>query len=165
MKGYTPQRTRHLSNCEPPRSPSHLDPLYPLSTSSTLSHTPFLLPAAMDHYGALDPHHFSPSPSPGGLPPDCLMPHNSQLSSSSTFPRIHYNSHFDQGDFGPAADSIGGISTGTLGTSMSMGMGLGVGRTAMITSGSATISGKKHRTALRNFHKKLQMHAAKHHKS
>uniref|UniRef100_A0A9J7YGI8 Discs, large (Drosophila) homolog-associated protein 4b n=1 Tax=Cyprinus carpio carpio TaxID=630221 RepID=A0A9J7YGI8_CYPCA len=141
MKGYTPQRTRHLSNCEPPRSPSHLDPLYPLSTSSTLSHTPFLLPAAMDHYGALDPHHFSPSPSPGGLPPDCLMPHNNQLSSSSTFPRIHYNSHFDQGDFGHTADSIGGISSGTLGTSMSMGMGLGVGRTAMITSGSATISG------------------------
>uniref|UniRef100_A0A8C2QBC1 Discs, large (Drosophila) homolog-associated protein 4b n=1 Tax=Cyprinus carpio TaxID=7962 RepID=A0A8C2QBC1_CYPCA len=107
MKGYTPQRTRHLSNCEPPRSPSHLDPLYPLSTSSTLSHTPFLLPAAMDHYGALDPHHFSPSPSPGGLPPDCLMPHNNQLSSSSTFPRIHYNSHFDQGEFGHTADRAG----------------------------------------------------------
>ncbi|XP_016123560.1 disks large-associated protein 4 isoform X2 [Sinocyclocheilus grahami] len=134
MKGYTPQRTRHPSDCEPPRSPSHRDPLYPPSASSTLSHAPFLLPAAMEHYGALDPHHFSPSP-------DCLMPLNSQLSSSSTFPRIHYNSHFDQGDFGPTADSIGGISTGTLGTSMSMGMGLGVGRTAMITSGSATISG------------------------
>ncbi|XP_016313575.1 disks large-associated protein 4-like [Sinocyclocheilus anshuiensis] len=134
MKGYTPQRTRHLSDCEPPRSPSHRDPLYPPSTSSTLSHAPFLLPAAMEHYGTLDPYHFSPSP-------DCLMPLNSQLSSSSTFPRIHYNSHFDQGDFGPTADSIGGISTGTLGTSMSMGMGLGVGRTAMITSGSATISG------------------------
>ncbi|XP_067314946.1 disks large-associated protein 4 isoform X3 [Pseudorasbora parva] len=142
MKGYTPQRTRHLSNCEPPRSPSHLDPLYPPSASSTLSHSPFFVPAAMDHYGTLDPHHFSPSPGPGGLPPDCLMPLNNQLSSSSTFPRIHYNSHFDQGEFGhSAADSIGGISTGTLGTSMSMGMGLGVGRTAMITSGSATISG------------------------
>ncbi|XP_052454935.1 disks large-associated protein 4 isoform X1 [Carassius gibelio] len=141
MKGYTPQRTRHVSDCEPPRSPRHLDPLYPPSTSSTLSHTPFHLPAAMDHYGALDPHHFSPSPNPGGLPPDCLMPLNNQLSSSSTFPRIHYNSHFDQGDFGHTADSIGGISSGTLGTSMSMGMGLGVGRTAMITSGSATISG------------------------
>ncbi|XP_043098134.1 disks large-associated protein 4 isoform X4 [Puntigrus tetrazona] len=134
MKGYTPQRTRHLSECEPPRSPSHREPLYPPSASSTLSHAPFLLPAAMEHYGALDPHHFSPTP-------DCLMPLNNQLSSSSTFPRIHYNSHFDQGDFGPGADSIGGISTGTLGTSMSMGMGLGVGRTAMITSGSATISG------------------------
>ncbi|XP_073707437.1 disks large-associated protein 4-like isoform X1 [Garra rufa] len=141
MKGYTPQRTRHLSNCEPPRSPSHLDPVYPPSASSTLSHTPFLVPAAMDHYGALDPHHFSPSPSTGGLPPDCLMPLNNQLSSSSTFPRIHYNSHFDQDDYGHTADNIGGISTGTLGTSMSMGMGLGVGRTAMITSGSATISG------------------------
>ncbi|XP_016344731.1 disks large-associated protein 4 [Sinocyclocheilus anshuiensis] len=134
MKGYTPQRTRPLSDCEPPRSPSRQDPLYPPSASSTLSHAPFLLPAAMEHYGTLDPHHFSPSP-------DCLMPLNNQLSSSSTFPRIHYNSHFDQGDFGHTADSIGEISSGTLGTSMSMGMGLGVGRTAMITSGSATISG------------------------
>ncbi|XP_077055997.1 disks large-associated protein 4 isoform X2 [Siphateles boraxobius] len=142
MKGYTPQRTRHLSNCEPPRSPSHRDPMYPPSASSTLSRTPFHVPPAMDHYGTLDPHHFSPSPGPGGLPPDCLMPLNNQLSSSSTFPRIHYNSHFDQGEFGHSgADSIGGISTGTLGTSMSMGMGLGMGRTAMITSGSATISG------------------------
>ncbi|XP_056606459.1 disks large-associated protein 4 isoform X3 [Triplophysa dalaica] len=142
MKGYTPQRNRHLSDCEPPRSPGHLGSLYPPSASSTLSHTPFLLPAAMDHYGVLDPHHFSPSPNPGGLPPDCLMPLNNQLSSSSTFPRINYNSHFDQGEYGHSAgDSIGGIGTGTLGTSMSMGMGLGVGRTAMITSGSATISG------------------------
>ncbi|XP_017553400.1 disks large-associated protein 4 isoform X2 [Pygocentrus nattereri] len=145
MKGYTPQRSRHLSDCEPPRSPVHLDPLYPPSASSTLSRTPYLLPGAMDHYGALDPHHFSPSPSPG-LPPDCLLPLNNQLSSSSTFPRIHYNSHYEQGDFSPpGGDSIGGISTGTLGTSMSMGMGmgmgLGVGRTTMITSGSATISG------------------------
>ncbi|XP_073809602.1 disks large-associated protein 4 isoform X2 [Danio rerio] len=136
MKAFTPQRTRHLSDCEPPRSPAHLGSVYPPS------HTPYLLPSAMDHYGALDPHHFSPAPGPGGLPPDCLMPLNNQLSSSSTFPRIHYNSHFDQGEFGPSgADSIGGISTGTMGTSMSMGMGLGVGRTAMITSGSATISG------------------------
>ncbi|XP_022531421.1 disks large-associated protein 4 isoform X1 [Astyanax mexicanus] len=146
MKGYTPQRSRHLSDCEPPRSPAHLDPLYPPSASSTLSRTPYLLPGAMDHYGVLDPHHFSPAPSPGGLPPDCLLPLNNQLSSSSTFPRIHYNSHFEQGDFSPpGGDSIGGISTGTLGTSMSMGMGmgmgLGVGRTTMITSGSATISG------------------------
>ncbi|XP_051568119.1 disks large-associated protein 4-like isoform X2 [Myxocyprinus asiaticus] len=142
MKGYTPQRTRHLSNYEPPCSPSRLDTLYTPSASSTLSHTPYLLPVAMDHYGALDPHHFSPSASPGGLQPDCLMPINNQLSSSSTFPRIHYNSHFDQGEFGHSAgDSIGGIGTGTLGTSMSMGMGVGVGRTAMITSGSATISG------------------------
>uniref|UniRef100_A0A671PW51 Disks large-associated protein 4-like n=1 Tax=Sinocyclocheilus anshuiensis TaxID=1608454 RepID=A0A671PW51_9TELE len=100
MKGYTPQRTRPLSDCEPPRSPSRQDPLYPPSASSTLSHAPFLLPAAMEHYGTLDPHHFSPSP-------DCLMPLNNQLSSSSTFPRIHYNSHFDQGDFGHTADRAG----------------------------------------------------------
>nr|XP_055068616.1 disks large-associated protein 4 isoform X1 [Misgurnus anguillicaudatus] len=142
MKGYTPQRTRHPSNCEPPRSPGHLGSLYAPSPSSTLSRTPYLPPAVMDHYGALDPHHFSPSPRQGGLPPDCLMPLNNQLSSSSTFPRINYNSHFDQEEFGPSAgETIGGMGTGTMGSSMSMGMGLGVGRTAMITSGSATISG------------------------
>ncbi|XP_026775036.1 disks large-associated protein 4 isoform X2 [Pangasianodon hypophthalmus] len=147
MKGYTPHRTRYLSDCDPPHSPSRLDPLYPPSASSTLSHQPYIVPSStMDHYGALEPHHFSNSPSSGGLPPDCLMPLNNQLSTSSTFPRIHYNSHFEQGDFSPpGGDNIGGISTGTLGTSMSIGMGmnmgLGAGRTAMITSGSATISG------------------------
>ncbi|XP_062853446.1 disks large-associated protein 4 isoform X2 [Trichomycterus rosablanca] len=147
MKGYTPHRVRHVSECDPPRSPSHREPLYPPSASSTLSRQSYLLPtSSMDHYGGLDPHHFSSSPSPGGLPPDCLMPLNNQLSSSSTFPRIHYNSHYDQGDYSPPGrDGIGGISTGTLDTSMSMGMGmnmgLGVGRTTMITSGSATISG------------------------
>ncbi|XP_060775486.1 disks large-associated protein 4 isoform X2 [Neoarius graeffei] len=146
MKGYTPHRTRHLSDCDPPHSPSRLDPLYPPSASSTLSHQPYIVPSStMDHYGALEPHHFSNSPSSGGLPPDCLMPLNNQLSTSGTFPRIHYNSHFEQGDFSPpAGDNIGGISTGTLGTSMSIGMGMnmgpGTGRTAMITSGSATIS-------------------------
>ncbi|TRY58611.1 hypothetical protein DNTS_007611, partial [Danionella cerebrum] len=130
MKAFTPHRTRHLSDCETPCSPSQLSPMYPPS------HAPFLAPGAMDHYGALDPHRFSPAP-----PPDCLMPLNNQLSSSSTFPRINYNSHFDQ-EFGhPGADSIGGISTGTMGTSVSMGMGLGTGRAAMINSGSATISG------------------------
>ncbi|MCJ8729516.1 hypothetical protein PDJAM_G00107340 [Pangasius djambal] len=147
MKGYTPHRTRYLSDCDPPHSPSRLDPLYPPSASSTLSHQPYIVPSStMDHYGALEPHHFSNSPSSGGLPPDCLMSLNNQLSTSSTFPRIHYNSHFEQGDFSPpGGDNIGGISTGTLGTSMSIGMGmnmgLGAGRTAMITSGSATISG------------------------
>ncbi|XP_026853414.2 disks large-associated protein 4 isoform X1 [Electrophorus electricus] len=152
MKGYTPQRTCHLSDCEPPHSPNHADPLYPSSTASTLSRAPYLLPTAMDYYGALDPHHFSPAPGPGGLPPDCLMPLNNQLSSSSTFPRIHYNSHFEQGDFSPpTGESIGGLGTGTLGPSMHVGvgmsMGLGPGRTTMITSGSATISSaaKMHR--------------------
>lgn len=148
MKGYTPHHTRHLSDCDPPHSPSRLDPLYPPSASSTLSRQPYIVPSSnMDHYGALEPHHFSTSPSSGGLPPDCLMPLSNQLSTSSTFPRIHYNSHFEQDDFSPPGrDNIGGISTGTLGTSMSIGMGmnmgLGAGRTAMITSGSATISGQ-----------------------
>ncbi|KAF5909336.1 disks large-associated protein 4-like isoform X1, partial [Clarias magur] len=120
--------------------------MYPPSASSTLSRQPYIVPSStMDHYGALEPHHFSNSPSSGGLPPDCLMPQSNQLSTSSTFPRINYNSHFEQGDFSPpGGDNIGGISTGTLGTSMSIGMGmnmgLGSGRTAMITSGSATIS-------------------------
>ncbi|XP_053354774.1 disks large-associated protein 4 isoform X1 [Clarias gariepinus] len=147
MKGYTPHRTRHLSECDPTHSPSRIDPMYPPSASSTLSRQPYIVPSStMDHYGALEPHHFSNSPSSGGLPPDCLIPQSSQLSTSSTFPRINYNSHFEQGDFSPpGGDNIGGISTGTLGTSMSIGMGmnmgLGSGRTAMITSGSATISG------------------------
>ncbi|XP_030632399.1 disks large-associated protein 4 isoform X2 [Chanos chanos] len=144
MKGYGPQRSRHLSDaCDPPGD--HYPP------AATLPGSPYLLTPdhrAMEHYGALDPHHFSPSPAPPGLPPDCLMPLNNQLSTSSTFPRIHYNSHYQQGDFSPpgGGDSIGGISTGTLGTSMSMGMGLGIGmaesQNAMITSGSATISGR-----------------------
>ncbi|KAL2090587.1 hypothetical protein ACEWY4_012850 [Coilia grayii] len=153
MKGYAPQqRTRHLSDsCDPSSSVGGAhEPLYP---PAALPRSPYLLsPVAMEHYGTLDPHQFSasPVPVPAGLPPDCMLPLATQLSSSSTFPRIHYNSHYEQGDFSPpsvvpgaGADSIGGISTGTMGTSVSMGMGmsLGVGRTAMITSGSATISG------------------------
>ncbi|XP_028854238.1 disks large-associated protein 4 isoform X2 [Denticeps clupeoides] len=145
MKGYGPQqRMRHLSDsCDPSSGPAN--PVYP---PSTLPRSPYLLnPTAMEHYGTLNPHHFSPDP--GVLPADCMLPLSNQMSTSSTFPRIHYNSHFDQGDFSPTSvqggDSIGGISTGTMGTSVSMGMGmgmgLGVGRTAMITSGSATISG------------------------
>lgn len=154
MKGYGPQqRSRHLSDsCDPSSGLSPAEPFYPPATA-TLPRSPYLLsPTTMEHYGTLDPHQFSPSPIPvaAGLPPDCMLPLNNQLSSSSTFPRIHYNSHFEQGDFSPTSmpggDSIGGISTGTMGTSVSMGMGmgmgLGVGRTAMITSGSATISGK-----------------------
>lgn len=146
MKGYGPQqRSRHLSeSCDPSSGPG--EPHYP---PATLPRSPYLLsPTAMDHYGTLDPHQYSPTPVPGGLPPDCMLPLNSQLSTSSTFPRIHYNSHYEQGDFSPTSmqggDSIGGISTGTMGTSVSMGMGmgLGMGRSAMITSGSATISGK-----------------------
>ncbi|KAF3689627.1 Disks large-associated protein 4 [Channa argus] len=92
----------------------------------------------------MDPHLY-PSANPGSLPPDCMLSLNNQMSNSSTFPRIHYNS-YDQSDFSPPGDSIGGISTGTMGTSLSLGMGSSMGmagltgRTPMITSGSATIS-------------------------
>ncbi|MEQ2217940.1 hypothetical protein XENOCAPTIV_026637 [Xenoophorus captivus] len=98
----------------------------------------------MDHYGTMDPHLY-PSANPGSLPADCMLSLNNQLSNSSTFPNIHYNS-YDQSDFSPPGDSIGGIGTGTMGTSLSMGMASGMamsglsGRTPMITSGSATIS-------------------------
>uniref|UniRef100_A0A3P8S2T0 DLG associated protein 4 n=1 Tax=Amphiprion percula TaxID=161767 RepID=A0A3P8S2T0_AMPPE len=142
MKGLGTNRNRHLSDsCDP--STGHSEALYPQKTS-TLPRSPYLLSPTMDHYGTMDPHLY-PSAVPGSLPPDCMLPLNNQLSNSSTFPRIHYNS-YDQSDFSPPGDSIGGISTGTLGTSMSMGMGTGMGmaglsaRTPMITSGSATIS-------------------------
>ncbi|XP_038553126.1 disks large-associated protein 4 isoform X1 [Micropterus salmoides] len=144
MKGLGTNRNRHLSDsCEP--SPGHPEALYPPRTS-TLTRSPYLLSPTMEHYGTMDPHLY-PSANPGSLPPDCMLPLNNQLSNSSTFPRIHYNS-YDQSDFSPPGDSIGGISTGTMGTSMSMGMGMGTGmgmaglsgRTPMITSGSATIS-------------------------
>ncbi|XP_029103602.1 disks large-associated protein 4-like isoform X3 [Scleropages formosus] len=135
MKGLGASRTWHLSeSCDP--SAGSLEPLYP---TGSLPRSPYLLSPTMDHYGTMDPHHF-PSSNPGVLTPDCLLPLNNQISNSSTFPRLHYNSHFDQSDFSPSSmpggDSIGGISTGTLGTSMSMGMGRG----PVITSGSATIS-------------------------
>ncbi|XP_073324872.1 disks large-associated protein 4 isoform X2 [Pagrus major] len=144
MKGLGTNRNRHLSDsCEPPSG--HPDALYTQRTS-TLPRSPYLLSPTMDHYGTMDPHLYQ-SANPGSLPPECMLPLNNQLSNSSTFPRIHYNS-YDQSDFSPPGDSIGGISTGTMGTSMSLGMGTGMsmgmaglsGRTPMITSGSATIS-------------------------
>ncbi|XP_068171741.1 disks large-associated protein 4 isoform X2 [Antennarius striatus] len=142
MKGSGTNRNRHLSdNCEP--SSGHIEALY-CQRTGTLPRSNFLLSSTMDHYGAMDPNLYQ-SANPGSLPPDCMLPLNNQLSNSSTFPRIHYNS-YDQSDFSPPEDSIGGISTGTMGTSMSMGMGTGMGiaglsgRAPMITSGSATIS-------------------------
>ncbi|KAM6947329.1 disks large-associated protein 4 [Lycodopsis pacificus] len=147
MKGLGTNRNRHLSeSCEP--SSGRPEALYSQKTS-TLPRSQYLLSPTMDHYGTMDPHLY-PSANPGSLPPDCMLPLNNQLSNSSTFPRIHYNS-YDQSDFAPPGDSIGGISTGTMGTSMSMGMGMGTGmgmgmgmaghgRAPMITSGSATIS-------------------------
>uniref|UniRef100_A0A3P9MXX4 DLG associated protein 4 n=1 Tax=Poecilia reticulata TaxID=8081 RepID=A0A3P9MXX4_POERE len=142
MKGLGTNRNRHLSDsCDP--SLNHPEALYHQKTS-TLPRSPYLLSPTMDHYGTMDPHLY-PSANPGSLPADCMLPLNNQLSNSSTFPSIHYNS-YDQSDFSPPGDSIGGIRTGTMGTSLSMGMASGMamsglsGRTPMITSGSATIS-------------------------
>ncbi|MEQ2302247.1 hypothetical protein AMECASPLE_004781 [Ameca splendens] len=142
MKGLGTNRNRHLSeSCDP--SLNHPEVLYHQKTS-TLPRSPYLLSPTMDHYGTMDPHLY-PSANPGSLPADCMLSLNNQLSNSSTFPNIHYNS-YDQSDFSPPGDSIGGIGTGTMGTSLSMGMASGMamsglsGRTPMITSGSATIS-------------------------
>ncbi|XP_075870486.1 disks large-associated protein 4 isoform X2 [Nelusetta ayraudi] len=141
MKGLGTHRSKHLADpCEP--SSGHPEALYQQRTS-TLPRSPYLLSPTMEHYGIMDPHLYQGNP--GSLPSDCMLPLNNQLSNSSTFPGIHYNS-YDQSDFSPPGDSIGGISTGTMGTSMSMGMGGSMGmaglsvRTPMITSGSATIS-------------------------
>uniref|UniRef100_A0A3B3SDT6 DLG associated protein 4 n=1 Tax=Paramormyrops kingsleyae TaxID=1676925 RepID=A0A3B3SDT6_9TELE len=102
MKGLGANRSRHLSeSCD--LSDCSPGPLYP---TGTLPRSPYLLSPTMDHYGTMEPHHFA-SPSPGTLPPECLLPLSSQISNSSTFPRIHYNSHFDQADFSPV--SITGI--------------------------------------------------------
>ncbi|KAM9813980.1 disks large-associated protein 4 [Neosynchiropus ocellatus] len=141
MKGLGTSRSRHLSDsCNP--SAGHPEALYQQNTS-TLSRSPYLLSPEMDHYGPMDQHLYTAG-NAGTLPPDCMMPLNNQLSNSSTFPRIHYNS-YDPSDYSTAGDNIGGISTGTIGPSMSMGMmqGMGGGGLSgrhMITSGSATIS-------------------------
>ncbi|KAJ7999641.1 hypothetical protein DPEC_G00196520 [Dallia pectoralis] len=153
MKGLGANRHRHLSDsCDPTQGP--LEPLYP-HPASTLPRSPYLLsPAGMDHYGTMDPRHYNPGmdlhQNQGTLPQDYANTLNNQMSNSSTFPRIHFNSHYDPGDFSsPQVDSIGGITTGTLGTSLSVGAGMSAsgmsglqsGRGALITSGSATISG------------------------
>ncbi|KAM9799369.1 disks large-associated protein 4 isoform 2-T2 [Syngnathus typhle] len=142
MKGLGTSHTRHLSDsCDP--SSGHLEALYAQKTG-TMPRSPYLLSPTMDPYGNMDPHLY-PSANSGSLPPECLLPLNNQLSNSSTFPRIHYNS-YDPSDFSAPVEGIGGMRTGTLGASMSMGMGSGrgmaelSGRTSMITSGSATIS-------------------------
>ncbi|XP_054639302.1 disks large-associated protein 4 isoform X2 [Dunckerocampus dactyliophorus] len=160
MKGLGTSHSRHLSDsCDP--SSGHVEALYPQKTS-TMPRSPYLLSPTMDHYGTMDPHLY-PSANPGSLPAECLLPLNNQLSNSSTFPRIHYNS-YDPSDFSPPAESIGGIGTGTLGASMSMGMGAGMGMAelsgrSLITSGSATISHHmtKHQTpaSLLQFDKQL----------
>ncbi|KAM9343548.1 disks large-associated protein 4 [Pholidichthys leucotaenia] len=143
MKGLGTNRSRHLSDsCEPAGCPQK--PLCPLTADT---HGSFLLSPTINHYGTLDPHlHQCPPTSPTSLTPNCLLPF-SQMSNSSTFPRLNFTSQTDQVDCaqGCMAGSIGvgqGSRHGPLSTSLSMGMGLGLGLTGapMITSGSATIS-------------------------
>ncbi|XP_060913567.1 disks large-associated protein 4 isoform X5 [Labrus mixtus] len=143
MKGLGANRSRHLSDsCEPPGCTQK--PLYPLTSDP---HSSFLLSPTINHYGTLDPHlHQCPPTSPTALTPDCLLPF-SQISNSSTFPRLHYTSQAEQVDCSQACMAGGGGvgqggRAGALSTSLSMGMGLGLGLTGapMITSGSATIS-------------------------
>jgi len=137
MKGLGTNRNRHLSDsCEP--SSGHPEALYSQKTS-TLLRSPYLLSPAMDHYGTMDPHLY-PSANPGSLHPDYMLPLNNQLSNSSTFSRIHYSS-YDQSDFSRPGDSIGGISTGTMGTSMSMGMGTGMGMGIGTGMGTGMVTG------------------------
>ena len=140
MKGLGANRSRHLSDsCEPCQQ----KPLCPLTSDP---HGSFMLSPTINHYGTLDPHLHQCSPtSLTTLPPDCLLPF-SQMSNSSTFPRLHFTSQNDQVDCSQACLAGGGVGqgsrAGTLSNSMSMGMGLGLGFTGapMITSGSATIS-------------------------
>ncbi|XP_040902662.1 disks large-associated protein 4 isoform X2 [Toxotes jaculatrix] len=143
MKGLGTNRSRHLSDsCEPAGCPQK--PLCPLTSDP---HSSFLLSPTINHYGTLDPHlHQCPPTSPTTLTPDCLLPF-SQMSNSSTFPRLHFTSQTDQVDYSQGCLAGGGgvgqgSRAGTLSTSLSMGMGLGLGLTGapMITSGSATIS-------------------------
>ncbi|KAM9350264.1 disks large-associated protein 4 [Symphorus nematophorus] len=144
MKGLGANRSRHLSDsCEPPGCPQK--PLCPLTSDP---HGSFLLSPTINHYGTLDPHlHQCPPTSPTTLTPDCLLPF-SQMSNSSTFPRLHFTSQTEQVDCSQTcmAGGGGGVGqgnrAGTLSNSLSMGMGLGLGLTGapMITSGSATIS-------------------------
>ncbi|CAL8250620.1 unnamed protein product [Arctogadus glacialis] len=146
MKGLGANRSRHLSDsCEPMGGSQK--PLYPMTSDP---HGSFMLTSTMSHYGTLDPHfHQFPATSPAQLPPDCLLPFN-QMSSSSTFPRLHFTSQqADQavcpqgcitgaGGHGARQGSRGSTLSGSL--SMGMGLGLDLSGGPMITSGSATIS-------------------------
>ncbi|KAJ3586580.1 hypothetical protein NHX12_012977 [Muraenolepis orangiensis] len=152
MKGFGgANRSRHLSDsCEPMGGPQK--PLCPMNSDP---HGSFLLTSAMSHYSTLDPHfHQFPAPGPAQLPPDCLLPF-SQMSSSSTFPRLHFTSQ--QADQAAVCaqgcnpgEGRGGGRGGTLSGSISMGLGLGLdlgggiggggGGGPMVSAGSATIS-------------------------
>ncbi|XP_075701738.1 disks large-associated protein 4 [Rhinoderma darwinii] len=79
MKGLGDTRSRHLSG----NLDSHSDSLY-----VTQERTPYLISSTE----AYPPEPRYPDNS---LHPDCLYPLNNQLSNSSTFPRIHFNSHYE----------------------------------------------------------------------
>ncbi|XP_054465416.1 disks large-associated protein 4 [Anoplopoma fimbria] len=143
MKGLGANRSRHMSDsCEP--AGCQQKPLCPMTSDP---HSSFLLSPTINHYGTLDPHlHQCSTTSPTALTPDCLLPF-SQMSNSSTFPRLHFTSQMEQVDCSQACMAGGGgvgqgIRAGGLSNSLSMGMGLGLGLSGapMITSGSATIS-------------------------
>ncbi|NWX52527.1 DLGP4 protein, partial [Steatornis caripensis] len=86
MKGLGDNRSRHLSdNLDSPQ-----DSLY-----APQDRNPYLL-SPTDSF-TMDPRF----PSQNTLHGDCLLPLNNQISSSSTFPRIHYNSHFEVPDDNP----------------------------------------------------------------
>ncbi|XP_028926100.1 disks large-associated protein 4 isoform X2 [Ornithorhynchus anatinus] len=80
MKGLGDNRSRHLSDSLEPNQ----DSLY-----SAQDRNPYLL-SPTDSF-ARDPRFPAANPLHG----DRLLPLNNQLSNSSTFPRIHYNSHFE----------------------------------------------------------------------
>nr|XP_021156467.1 disks large-associated protein 4 isoform X2 [Columba livia] len=86
MKGLGDNRSRHLSdNLDSPQ-----DSLY-----APQDRNPYLL-SPTDSF-AMDPRF----PAQNTLHGDCLLPLNNQISNSSTFPRIHYNSHFEVPDDNP----------------------------------------------------------------
>ncbi|NWI93927.1 DLGP4 protein, partial [Pitta sordida] len=86
MKGLGDNRSRHLSdNLDSPQ-----DSLY-----ASQDRNPYLL-SPTDSF-TMDPRF----PAQNTLHSDCLLPLNNQISNSSTFPRIHYNSHFEVPDDNP----------------------------------------------------------------
>ncbi|NXS59362.1 DLGP4 protein, partial [Brachypteracias leptosomus] len=86
MKGLGDNRSRHLSdNLDSPQ-----DSLY-----APQDRNPYLL-SPTDSF-TMDPRF----PAQNTLSGDCLLPLNNQISNSSTFPRIHYNSHFEVPDDNP----------------------------------------------------------------
>ncbi|NWR51800.1 DLGP4 protein, partial [Regulus satrapa] len=86
MKGLGDNRSRHLSdNLDSPQ-----DSLY-----AHQDRNPYLL-SPTDSF-TMDPRF----PAQNTVHGDCLLPLNNQISNSSTFPRIHYNSHFEVPDDNP----------------------------------------------------------------